>query len=211
MTSSSPAGSPRTPEAPGIPEILGYLTGALHMMLGRSEGLKRLDLTADGFWTSFLALFVALPPMALSWIEYEDVQRDRPVADAGPVFVYGAHAAADALAWLLPVALLMLVARRVGLERRIVPLVVATNWGNALLAWAMVPLELLVIATDGASPALLVAVLASLCALLLMVRLIATALGQDMKSAVAVTLLIILTSVFSYGAMTDLTGIELIR
>jgi hypothetical protein len=210
MTSSSPAGSPPTPDAPGASDILRSLTGALHMMLGRSEGLRRLDLTADGFWTSFVALFVALPPMALSWIEYEDIQRDRPIADAGPVFIYGAHAAADVLAWLLPVALLMAAAKWVGLSRKIVPLVVATNWGNALLAWAMVPFELMLIATGGASPVLFAAVLASLAALVLMVRLIATALGGDLKAAVAITLLIVLISVFSYGAMFDLTGIELI-
>ena len=111
MSSSSPAGSQPTPESPNFSEILGYLSGALQMMLGRSEGLRRLDLTADGFWTSFLAVPVALPPMALSWIEYEDVQRQVPVAGSGPAIVYGAHAVADLVAWVLPIALLMLVAR----------------------------------------------------------------------------------------------------
>lgn len=210
MSSSSPAGSQQTPETPGLADILGYFAGAIEMMRGRKEGLRRLDLTADGFWTSFMALLVALPPMALSWVEYEDVQRDVPVADIGPMVIYGAHAAADLVAWVLPVALLMALANWIGLGRRILPLVVATNWGNALLAWAMVPIELLVIATNGASAVLLVAVAASIAALVLMVRLIATALGQDLKAAVGVTLLIVLTSIFSYGAIADITGISLI-
>lgn len=207
MASSSPAGSPSTPS---VSDIIGYFAGTMQMMLGRSKGLKRLDLTADGFWTSFLALFVALPPMALSWIEYEDVQREGPLVEAGPVFVYGAHAAADILAWVLPIVLLMALAKWIGLRRKIVPLVVATNWGNAFLAWAMVPLELLVIATGGASATIFLAFLTSLAALFLMVRLIATALGHDIKAAVGIALLMVLASVFSYGVMTDVTGLSLI-
>jgi hypothetical protein len=208
MSSSSPAGSQQTPETPGLAEILGYFAGTIDMMRGRAEGLRRLDLTADGFWTSFLSLAVALPPMALSWVEYEDVQRDGPVA--GPIVVYGAHAAADLVAWILPVVLLMVLAKWIGLNRKILPLVVATNWGNALLAWAMVPIELLVIATHGATAVVFLAVAASVVALVLMVRLIATALGQDVKAAVGIALLIVLTSIFSYGVMTDVTGISLI-
>ncbi|GGE09908.1 hypothetical protein GCM10011390_31220 [Aureimonas endophytica] len=211
MTSSSPDGSPLTPDsAPGLSEILGYFQGTIELMQGRSEGLRRLDLSADGFWSSFFALFVALPPMALSWIEFEDVQREAPVADAGPVFVFGAHAAADILAWLLPVALLMALAKWIGLRRKLAPLVVASNWGNACLAWAMAPAELLVIVTGGHSLAMIVAVIASLVALGLLVRLIATALGHDMKAAIGITILMILASMFSYAAMTDLTGLQLI-
>ncbi len=209
MSTSSPAGSP-TPDASGAAVILGYLSGAGQMMLGRSEGLRRLDLTADGFWTSFLALPVALPPLALSWIEYEGVRRAAPLAEAGPFLVYGAHALADLLAWILPVALLMALAGTLGLERRLAPLVVSTNWGNALLAWALLPLELFLIATNGAPIAEVLTVAASFGALALMVRLVSVALGGDLKAAVGVTLLIVFASFASYGAIADLTGVALI-
>ncbi|WP_152044560.1 hypothetical protein [Aureimonas psammosilenae] len=211
MTSSSPDGSRLTPEStPSLSEILDYFRGTFQMMAGRSEGLRRLDLSADGFWTSFFAILVALPPMALSWIEFEGVQREAPVADTGAALIYTAHALADVLAWIVPVILLMALAKWIGLQRKIVPLVVATNWGNAFLAWIMMPVELLVLATGGAQAATTIAVIASLAALAFMVRLISVSLGNDLKAAVAITLLMMIASVFSYGLMSDLTGLSLI-
>ena len=35
------------------------LTGAWRLMLGKADGLRLLDLSADGFWNSFFAIVVA--------------------------------------------------------------------------------------------------------------------------------------------------------
>ena len=53
-------------------EIQSGLTGAWRLMMGRADGLRLLDLTADGFWNSFFAIIVALPPMALGWVLLAD-------------------------------------------------------------------------------------------------------------------------------------------
>lgn len=210
MTSSSPAGSPPTPEpAPRLDEVLRSLTGAAQLMAGRTEGLQRLDLSADGFWTSFFAMVVALPPAVLSWMEYETVERADAPARSGDAFVYLAHALADLLAWILPVILLMLIAKRIGFSRKIVPLVVATNWGGALLAWAMAPYWLLVMAAGNSGAMAALGLAATAVSVALTFRLTATALGNDTPAAAGIVILMVLSSLVSYGVVMDVTGLRL--
>ena len=208
---SSPAGSPPTPERTlTLSEILRHLSGAWLLMVGRSEGLKRLDLTADGFWTSFAAILVALPPVALSWLEFEESARpDRPAA-AGPAFVYAAHALADLTAWLLPVIVILFVAERVGASRKIVPLVVATNWGGALIAWIMAPCWLFAMLVGSPQAVSLFGLVTSVASIALTVRLVSTAIGRDAVGAVAIVVLMILSSLVSYAAVADVTGLPLV-
>ena len=72
MKPSSPAGSPPTPDLmPTLDDVVRFFNGAFLLMAGKADGLKRLDLSADGFWQSFAAVIVALPPLALSWLAYE--------------------------------------------------------------------------------------------------------------------------------------------
>jgi hypothetical protein len=53
---------------PSAENIQLYLTGAWRMMLGKADGLRLLDLSADGFWNSFFAIAIALPPLTVSWV-----------------------------------------------------------------------------------------------------------------------------------------------
>ena len=211
MTSSLPAGSPPTPDTtPSLAEVLQYFAGSAQLMAGKAEGLRRLDLSADGFWSSFFAMVVAAPPLALSWIEYESSERASHLTDAGPTLIYAAHALADALSWVLPVLVLMLVARPIGFSRKIVPLVVATNWGGALLAWVFAPYWLLLYAT-GPNPVMDgIGYAVGLGSIVLTIRLAASAIGRDLPAAIAVVALMIVTSLLAYGAVMDVTGVALI-
>ena len=47
---------------PSAENIQLYLTGAWRMMMGKADGLRLLDLSVDGFWNSFFAIVIALPP-----------------------------------------------------------------------------------------------------------------------------------------------------
>jgi hypothetical protein len=210
MTPSSPVGSPPTPDTtPTLDEILRYFTGAAELMLGRPEGLRRLDLSADGFWSSFFAILVAVPPMALSWVQFESLPRTAPLIVPSPALVYTAHALADFLAWVLPVVVLMLVAKPIGYSRKIVPLIVATNWGGALITWALVPYWLIgLVAGDGELMAGLGLVVA-LGSIVLTARLTSTALGRDGFAALAIVLLMLVMSLFAYGLVMELTGVRL--
>ena len=210
MKPSSPAGLPPTPDLlPSFEMILNYFSGAAMLMSGRGEGLRRLNLSADGFWQSFSAILVALPPMALSWIEFEGVERQDPVDDAGALTIYGAHVFADLLAWLLPIFVLIIIARRVGYARKVVPVVVATNWGGALLSWVFAPYWLLILAFGPGGAMALIGLLVTIASIALTVRLIFFATGRDMAGAAAITVLMIVASLVSYGAVMDVTGVRL--
>ncbi|KQT53891.1 MULTISPECIES: hypothetical protein [unclassified Aureimonas] len=212
MTPSSPAGSPQTPDSvPDLSEVLGYFRGAALLMAGRAEGLKRLDLSADGFWTSFTAILVAAPPVALSWIEFETAEQQSGMASsAGPLTVYLAHALADVVAWVLPVVVLMLLAKPLGLRRKIVPLVVATNWGGALLAWALTPYYILIFLIGNNDASAMLGLAATIATIILTARLASTAIGRDLSIAAGVVVLMIVSTLVSYGAVMDLTGVPLL-
>ncbi|TFF19663.1 hypothetical protein E3C22_18360 [Jiella endophytica] len=195
---------------PSFADVVRYFSGALLLMTGKTEGLKRLDLSADGFWQSFAAIVIALPPLALSWLAYEAGGGHAPAGDANGVIVYGAHAFADALAWLLPVLILMIVARPIGYSKKIVPLVVATNWGGALLAWAVIPYWLIIILFGTGEGTAFIGLLVTIVTVTATMRLIYFTLGKDFAAAVAITVMMIVASLMSYGAVMDVTGVPLV-
>ncbi|WAJ27002.1 hypothetical protein [Antarcticirhabdus aurantiaca] len=196
---------------PELARILDYFAGAFDLMRGRTEGLKRLDISADGFWESFAAIPVALPALALSWIEFRQVEEVvEPGMPRDPVLIYGAHALADLLGWILPVVILMVIARRIGFSRKVVPLIIAANWGGALIAWGFVPYWLMLLAFGAGAGASLVGLVLSIGSIALTVRLVSTALGRDVAAATAVVALMVVASLISYGAVMDVTGVRLL-
>lgn len=127
---------------PSGTEIQQYFLGVWRMMMGRADGLKLLDLSADGFWNSFFAILVALPPMTVAWVGVTN-------GIAG-MDTFGTRLSllirlfiADIGAWVVPLALLAVAARPAGILDRFVHYVVATNWASALFAWIMLPPALL--------------------------------------------------------------------
>ena len=126
---------------PTTEQIQLYLTAAWRMMTGRADGLRMLDLSIDGFWNSFFALAVALPPLAVGWVGVaNDLAAD---GLAGRLSVLLRLAVIDFACWVVPLAGLAAVAARIRLQDRFVHYVVASNWGSALVAWLMLPPALL--------------------------------------------------------------------
>ncbi|KAA0972345.1 hypothetical protein FPY71_04420 [Aureimonas fodinaquatilis] len=208
MKPSSPAGSPHTPDfVPSLPEIIRYFSGVVLLMAGRKEGLGRFNLTADGFWASFSAIIVALPPMALSWIVYELVEKSGP---AGGVFAYAAHALADVVAWILPLLLGIMAAPSIGFGKKIGQMIITLNWAGALISWALVPLWLLMLLTGGSDRLSVLVLLISLATLFLTARVIVFSTGVDYLVATGITVLLVVISLLTYAAVTDLTGVQLL-
>jgi hypothetical protein len=119
-------------------ETQSALIGAWRLMLGKADGLRLLDLSADGFWNSFFAIVVALPAMIVSWVGIANEIGD-PDAFAGRFGMVVELAAIDIGTWVLPLAGLALVAPRLGIGGRFVHYVVASNWASAIVAWLMLP------------------------------------------------------------------------
>ncbi|WP_246723071.1 MULTISPECIES: hypothetical protein [Aureimonas] len=188
--------------------MLRYFSGILRLMQGKRDGLQRLNLSADGFWASFGAIIVSLPPMALSWVEFETVERQWPFIGSG-VGAYAAHALADVTAWILPLLILIMAARHIGLRRKIGPIVIALNWSGALLAWALVPLWLLMLLTGGNMAVAFLLLLAGVATLVLTTRVVVFAGDCDYLVAGAITALLVVCSILTYAAVMDVTGIKL--
>ena len=119
-------------------ETQASLTGAWRLMLGKADGVRLLDLSADGFWNSFYAMIVAVPALMVGWVGIANEVGD-PDAFAGRLAMLIKLATVDLGAWVLPLVALALVAPHVGIGGRFVAYVVASNWASAIIAWLMLP------------------------------------------------------------------------
>src|SRR6185312_13153554 len=130
---------------PSAEEIQQYLHGAWRMMLGKADGLRELDISVDGFWNSFFAIVVALPALVVNWVTITDSYGD-VATDFGDRFaIFIRLATIDLAAWLVPLAALAAIARRLNLADRYVHYVVASNWATAIIAWLMLPPAILLL------------------------------------------------------------------
>lgn len=119
-------------------ETQASLTGAWRLMLGKTDGVRLLDLSADGFWNSFYAMIVAVPALMVGWVGIANEVGD-PDAFAGRLAMLIKLATVDLGAWVLPLVALALVAPHAGIGGRFVAYVVASNWASAIIAWLMLP------------------------------------------------------------------------
>lgn len=119
-----------------------YLIGAWRMMLGKADGLRLLDLSADGFWNSFFAIVIALPPLAVSWVGAANELSQLSADFGGKLSIVARLAVIDIATWILPLIALAAIVSRVGLADRFVHLVVSGNWASALFIWITVPVSL---------------------------------------------------------------------
>ncbi len=134
-------------------EVNRSVRGTLELLNRRVEGLKAFDMSEDGFWRSFAAIWLTLPAYVVS-LAFERARLgldnghllDHPGLD---VAVAAAHLASFVA---LPLAMIW-IARRFDLTRAYVPFVIVTNWISAmgllvlsvpamllLLGWATPPL-----------------------------------------------------------------------
>ncbi len=124
---------------PSSDYIQQSLSGAARLMAGRKDGVRLLDISADGFWTSFFAIVVALPAMTVGWVTLANEIAFQGDGIGSRLSIVFRLAAIDMLAWIVPLGLLALVARFVGIANRFVQFVVASNWGGAIYVWVMLP------------------------------------------------------------------------
>lgn len=193
---------------PSGAEIQQYLHAAWRLMLGHEDGLRELDLSADGFWNSFYAMVVSVPALAVGWVTASNAANGPGSVLAERLSYVVRLAGIDAIAWVAPLLALALVARPAGIAHRFVPYVVASNWGSALLIWFMAPVSVIELVLPGASQ------LTALLALLVMIvsvglawRLTRASLGMGAGVASAVffgTFVVSLGSLLALQAMFGL-------
>jgi len=109
-------------------EIEDSLAAAWLLAKGDRGGMALFDITAEGFWRSFMAAVLVAP-------FYARLAAERHLADglpAGAVWTFFGETIAYGLSWAaFPIAAVFLT-RAIGLETRYVPLIVASNWAAVL-------------------------------------------------------------------------------
>ena len=172
---------------PSFEQVQQYLTGAARLMLGKSDGLRMLDFSAYGFWISFFAMVVALPALMIGWVGLANELEQMPGAIGGRFSILLRIALIDFASWTVPLVLLALVITRTPIADRFARIVVAGNWGSAVIVWFMLPAPLLRLvypAAEGAASTLSLILFAV--SLLLTWRLTNLAVGKGPAAATAV-------------------------
>lgn len=198
---------------PGMEEVVGYVEGVLLLARNRTEGFKWLDLSADGFWRSFAAIAYAVPALAVSWASYRRLflQQADPASGATAGFDFVLRLALiDVLTWVLPLIVVALAAKPLGVRRHFGRFVIATNWLGAVTAYALALPSLLRLFFDDTSMVITVLSLAVfLGTIWLLYRVTRLSFEGDGMTAAIVTIGTIILSVMLTGFLQQLFGVAI--
>ena len=121
---------------PRIEEIQQYFIGTWRMMMGKPDGLRLLDISADGFWNSFFAIAIALPALIAGWVTIANTLASGYVSFGDRLSIMLRLATVDLGAWIVPIAAFAAAAGPSGLRDRFA-LRDLQQWGSALIIWMM--------------------------------------------------------------------------
>ncbi|MGX5800845.1 transporter [Bradyrhizobium sp. Arg314] len=190
-------------------ETYASLAGAWRLMFGKADGLRLLDLSADGFWNSFFAIIVAAPALIVGWVGIANEIGD-PDAFAGRLGTLIRLATVDIGSWVLPLVALALVAPRAGIGGRFVHYVVASNWASAIIAWLMLPSALLRLFLPSTSEiSSLVSLVLFALSMLLTWRMTNASIGKGAAVGTAVFVGMFIASLLVLFGLQALLGVDL--
>lgn len=192
---------------PSGDDIQAYLAGAWRLMMGKPDGVRALDVSADGFWNSFFAILVAFPALSVSWAALAAELSEDGLGSRYSILLR--LVVIDVVAWVLPLLVLGLVARPAGILDRYPHFVVASNWASALLAWLMLPAGLLnLFAPEASDLNNTVSLVVFLAALVLSWRLTNAVLVKGAVVASAVFVGMVFAGIFLIVFLQGLFGLE---
>jgi hypothetical protein len=109
-------------------EIKRALEGAWLIARQDPSAMSRFDLTVEGFWASFFAAVLAAPGWVVLVVDQYSRQGLGP--NLGEVVLI--ETLAYAIRWIAFPLFALVLTQMLGLGRRYVPLIVASNWGSVL-------------------------------------------------------------------------------
>ncbi|MBB6011707.1 transporter [Aquamicrobium lusatiense] len=190
-------------------EIQRSLAGAWRLMTGKPDGLRLLDLSAEGFWNSFQALLVAAPALIIGWVAVANDIAD-PLSVSARFSMAIRLAVVDLGSWILPLVGLALVAPYAGIGNRFVHYVVASNWASAIIAWLQLPGTLLKLFMPRAvDTIMLAALLLFIIAMVLSWRMTNAAIGKGAAIGSAVFAGMFVASLIVIFTLQALLGIQI--
>ncbi len=181
------------------------------MMLGKKDGLNYLDISADGFWRSFYAILVSLPPLFASWVLFA-ATLTAGKEDFGLRFAIVSRSAfVDISAWIFPIIIIGIIAPYISIRRQYAPYIIATNWGSALLHWCLAPITLLQLFYPDSPPLLtIIAVMFFMLAIILGYQLTHVALQKSRQFSIIFYGSLVLGSLIFIELLRQLVGISFI-
>ncbi|WP_099865795.1 hypothetical protein [Pararhizobium haloflavum] len=191
-------------------DIGRYLSGVERLTRNDAKGFHRLDLTADGFWTSFAAIPYALPAFAVSWMHY----RGAYAAAAGDAALTGLGfyvrlALIDIVNWLAPILIVAFVAAPLGLSANFARWVIATNWLSLPVAYVMaVPVALMMIAPSLETIAVIMSLVFFVLVIAVFFRVTRLAFDNDVPVALAITVGLVVLSFAMTGMLQAAFGLS---
>jgi hypothetical protein len=192
---------------PSGDEIQRYLAASWRLMMGKPDAVRDLDVSADGFWNSFFAIVVAFPALCVGWTSLAIELSELGVG--GRFSIAFRLAIIDITSWILPLLVLGLIARTVGVADRYPHFVVASNWGSALLAWLMLPASILGLFYSGPDDvADSVSLVIFLAAMVLTWRLTNAVLAKGAAVASAIFFAVVVAGIFLIFFLQSLFGLQ---
>ena len=170
------------------------LAGAWEVMLGRPQGLARLDTSIEGFWRSFGVIVLVAPLALLSFLSEEPpaVEGAQVTAPTGSLPLFAVAVMFD---WVSFPLIFTFVARAFDLGSRYVPFIVARNWSSVIVGAMVAVLDVLYLFGIVPSAVMPFAVLGALAVALRFSYVIArTVLGVSMAVALPIVVLDYLVS-----------------
>ncbi|MBN9020906.1 MAG: hypothetical protein J0H08_02160 [Rhizobiales bacterium] len=121
---------------PTIDEIARSLTGAWELFLDRADAMRRFDVSVEGFWRSFAAVFLVAPSYVFAVLaDARMAAGSDPLAPVesgtGMIVHNGIGLLVD---WIALPLILALLARPLGISRHYSAFIVARNWSAVIAA-----------------------------------------------------------------------------
>ncbi|MGX1100607.1 hypothetical protein [Amorphus sp. MBR-141] len=194
---------------PSAAEIQRSLQGAWALLLNRKEGMQAFDLSIDGFYRSFGAVFLLAPLYAVAALaEVRLLQVDGAPLDGFPyVWFYLWKFAGLGVDWVaLPIVLAVL-ARPLGLAARYVPFIVARNWTSPLaMAVSILPSVLYAAGLIGQELAAILFLVVVMGVIRFQYQVVRIALQTTIAMSIAVVAFDLTLSLFLAELMSRLAG-----
>lgn len=193
---------------PGLDEVLHYLTGVIQLLRQKQEGFGWLDLTLRGLARSFWAIVWCLPAFAVIWASWRLYYlASMPTGTPAGFGFFAKLLVIDIVGWLLPLVLLLLLARPLGYGKYLATVVTASNWVAVPFAYAAaIPFALTLVLPTSAPFAglLLYAVFGA--SVVLQFRLVWMCVGKQALLAAAMTAIFVLPPMIAGQELQRLLG-----
>jgi hypothetical protein len=188
-------------------EIAQNLCGAWQVMLGRREGLRLLDTTAEGFWRSFTAMLIGAPALLATC--FSSAKWNTLVSELSSSQYIFRAVIVEIAAWILPLIVLGLVMGRLRLGHRFAAYAVASNWANLIILYFMLPIDLLGIflaQNNGVMVTLGFSYITA--AIVFMFRITQVSFGTDYPVSIALFLSILVFTLFVALGLQNVLGLS---